>query len=272
MIERVPHDRCAPCHCRYTSARRGGSPPCDVRVRLSGSRPSSTLALLTLAAPMLPPAEAQAPGTLVLGLDQEPPDPRPARLAVRGDLPDHRLGDREPRLQGPRRQARPLAGRVVDAVQGRAQRHLQAPARREVSRRHAVQRRRGEVQLRPHRRSQVQGRRRPRRARRLRRLEGARRVLRAGELRDAVRAVPHLRGLRPAQHRVAQGGARDRRPGPHQADRHRAVHDQGVRRQGPHHDGPHAGLQAEAAVERAQPAPPSSRRWSGSSSPRRARA
>ena len=42
------------------------------------------LALLTLAAPMLPPAAAQAPGTLVLGLDQEPPtlDPHASPSAV----------------------------------------------------------------------------------------------------------------------------------------------------------------------------------------------
>src|SRR5262249_47997663 len=42
------------------------------------------LALLTLAAPMLPPAAAQAPGALVLGLDQEPPtlDPHASPSAV----------------------------------------------------------------------------------------------------------------------------------------------------------------------------------------------
>src|SRR5262245_47096832 len=42
------------------------------------------LALLTLAAPLLPPAAAQAPGTLVLGLDQEPPtlDPHASPSAV----------------------------------------------------------------------------------------------------------------------------------------------------------------------------------------------
>ena len=43
-----------------------------------------TLGLLTLGAPMLPPAAAQAPGTLVLGLDQEPPtlDPHASPSAV----------------------------------------------------------------------------------------------------------------------------------------------------------------------------------------------
>ena len=43
-----------------------------------------TLALLTLAAPLQPPAAAQAPGTLVLGLDQEPPtlDPHASPSAV----------------------------------------------------------------------------------------------------------------------------------------------------------------------------------------------
>ena len=42
------------------------------------------LTLLTVAAPMLPPAAAQAPGTLVLGLDQEPPtlDPHASPSAV----------------------------------------------------------------------------------------------------------------------------------------------------------------------------------------------
>jgi len=42
------------------------------------------LTLLTVAAPMLPPASAQAPGTLVLGLDQEPPtlDPHASPSAV----------------------------------------------------------------------------------------------------------------------------------------------------------------------------------------------
>jgi peptide/nickel transport system substrate-binding protein len=42
------------------------------------------LALLTLGAPLLPPAAAQAPGTLVLGLDQEPPtlDPHASPSAV----------------------------------------------------------------------------------------------------------------------------------------------------------------------------------------------
>jgi len=42
------------------------------------------LTLLTIAAPMLPPAAAQAPGTLVLGLDQEPPtlDPHASPSAV----------------------------------------------------------------------------------------------------------------------------------------------------------------------------------------------
>ena len=64
------------------------------------------------------------------------------------------------------------------------------------------------------------------------------------------RAVPHLRGVRPAQPRLPQGGARERRPGPHAARRHRAVHDQGVRRQGPHDDGPQPRLHAEGAVER----------------------
>jgi peptide/nickel transport system substrate-binding protein len=43
-----------------------------------------TLALLTLGAPMVSPAAAQAPGTLVLGLDQEPPtlDPHASPSAV----------------------------------------------------------------------------------------------------------------------------------------------------------------------------------------------
>src|SRR5262245_20558110 len=42
------------------------------------------LALCTLPAPMVPPAAAQAPGTLVLGLDQEPPtlDPHASPSAV----------------------------------------------------------------------------------------------------------------------------------------------------------------------------------------------
>src|SRR5215813_7926488 len=42
------------------------------------------LTLLTVAAPMLPPAAAQVPGTLVLGLDQEPPtlDPHASPSAV----------------------------------------------------------------------------------------------------------------------------------------------------------------------------------------------
>src|SRR5215468_10049176 len=42
------------------------------------------LTMLTVAAPMLPPASAQAPGTLVLGLDQEPPtlDPHASPSAV----------------------------------------------------------------------------------------------------------------------------------------------------------------------------------------------
>ena len=42
------------------------------------------LGLLTLLAPVLPPAAAQAPGTLVIGLDQEPPtlDPHASPSAV----------------------------------------------------------------------------------------------------------------------------------------------------------------------------------------------
>src|SRR4029434_2464598 len=42
------------------------------------------LGLLTLVAPVLPPAAAQAPATLVLGLDQEPPtlDPHASPSAV----------------------------------------------------------------------------------------------------------------------------------------------------------------------------------------------
>src|SRR5262244_4647053 len=42
------------------------------------------LTLLTVAAPLLPPAAAQVPGTLVLGLDQEPPtlDPHASPSAV----------------------------------------------------------------------------------------------------------------------------------------------------------------------------------------------
>ena len=103
-------------------------------------------------------------GTLVIGLDQEPPtlDPHASPSAVTyqiiASVTENLL------YRGPRRQARALAGRVVDDRRGRAQRHLQAPPRREVPRRHPLQRRRGQVQLRPHRRSEVQGRRRPRRA------------------------------------------------------------------------------------------------------------
>src|SRR6266404_4990459 len=47
--------------------------------------------------------------------------------AVGSHLPDHRVGDGEPPLQGARRQAPAVAGGVVDRVEGRAERDLQAP-------------------------------------------------------------------------------------------------------------------------------------------------
>src|SRR5207245_910115 len=43
-------------------------------------------------------------------------DPRPARVAVGSDVPDHRLGHREPGLPRARRQAGAVARRVVDEL------------------------------------------------------------------------------------------------------------------------------------------------------------
>ena len=194
-------------------------PPAHARSRLA-------VALLTILALALsggaPAIDAQTGGTLVIGLDQEPPtlDPHASPSAVTyqiiASVTESLLYKR------PGRQARAVARRVVDDVQRRARRHVQAAAGREVPRRHAVQRRRGEVQLRPHRRSEVQGR-----AARAPQLAGY-----AGSkvldeftvqvtLRDALRAVPDLRRGRHAQHGVAQGRARVGRPGAHAAGRQR---------------------------------------------------
>ena len=194
---------------RYTPARRGGFPPCDVRAPLPGSRPSSrslcSRSRHRCCRPPRPRRRARWCSASTRSRRRSIPHASPSAVTYQiiASVTENLV------YKGPDGKLVALAGRVVDDVEGRAQRDVQAAARREVPRRHAVQRRRGEVQLRPHRRSEVQGRRRPRRARRLRRLEGPRRVHRAGQLRDAVRAVPHLRGVRHAQHRLAQGRARD---------------------------------------------------------------
>ena len=141
-------------------------------------------------------ADAQGGGTLVVGLDQEPPtlDPHASPSAVTyqiiASVAENLL------YRGPDGKLVPWLAESWTVARGRPQRDLQAAPRREVPRRHAVQRRRGEVQLRPDRGSEVQGGRLPRRARQLRRLEGARRVHGAGALRDPVRALPELGGLR----------------------------------------------------------------------------
>ena len=228
------------------------------------------LVLLAHAGPAVPTAEAQAGGTLVIGLDQEPPDARSPRLALGGHLPDHRLGDREPPLSRARREARAVARRVVDRGGRRPERHLQAPPGRQVPRRHALQRRRGEVQLRPDRGSQLQGRRargpswpvtRSPRCSTSTRCRSASRLPYAPFVTYAAAGTLSL---------VSPKAVRETgRPGPHAARRHRPVHGQGVRRQGPRDDRPQPRLHAEGAVERPQPGPPTSTPSSGSSSRRR---
>ena len=99
---------------RYTPARRGGSPPCDVLRAARWLTSVVALGLLTLLAPVLPPAAAQAPGTLVLGLDQEPPtlDPHASPSAVTyqiiASVTENLL------YQGPDGKLVPVAGRVVE--------------------------------------------------------------------------------------------------------------------------------------------------------------
>ena len=220
------------------------------RVLLALSLALAAVVALALARGPLEAADPKPGGTLVIGLDQEPPtlDPHASPSAVTYQI----IASVTESLLYLGRDGKLvpwLAESWSAAADGKSV-TFKLRTRRQVPRRHAVQRRRGQVQLRPDRRSQVQGRRLAGPARRLRGLEGARRVHGAGDVRDAVRAVPDLRGGRPAQPGLPQGRPGDGRPGPHPPGRHRPLHDQGVRRQGPHDDGPLPGLHAEGAVER----------------------
>ena len=161
-----------------------------------------TLALvaLVLVVPGVPPtrpAGAQGGGTLVVGLDQEPPDPRSARLALRGDLPDHRLGDREPRSTGGPTASScpgsPSPGRVA-----RDGRSVTFKLRRDVKFHDGTPFNADAVKFNFDRIVDPKFKAGGSRAAlaRLRGLEGARRVHRAGALRDPLCAVPELGGLR----------------------------------------------------------------------------
>ena len=209
------------------------------------------LGLLTLLAPVLPPAAAQAPGTLVLGLDQEPPtlDPHASPSAVTYQI----IASVTENLvyKGPDGKLVPwLAESWTTAKDGRS---VTFKLRRDVKFHDGTPFNADAVKFNFDRIVDPKFK-----------AGGARAAL-AGYAGSKVLDefsvqvsfetpfAPFLTyaAVRSAQPRLPQGGARERRPGPHEADRHRPVHDQGVRRQGPHHDGPHAGLQAEAAVERA---------------------
>ena len=152
MIEHVPHDRCAPSSLSVYS-RSTEEALHHAYAPAAWLASFVTLALLMLAAPMLPPADAQAPGHARLGLDQEPPtlDPHASPSAVTYQI----IASVTENLvyEGPTASSCPGSPSRGRTRKRRPQRDVQAAARREVPRRHAVQRRRGEVQLRPHRRS-----------------------------------------------------------------------------------------------------------------------
>ena len=176
-----------------------------------------------LSAPTVRAVLAQSGGTLVIGLDQEPPtlDPHASPSAVTyqiiASVTENLL------YQGPDGKLVPWLAESWTTAARRAQRDLQAAPRREVPRRHAVQRRRGQVQLRPDRRPEVQGRRRPRAA--LAGYAGSK-VLDEFTVQVTFETpyAPFLTyaAAGHAQPRLPQGGARDGRPGPHPAGRHRA--------------------------------------------------
>src|SRR5205807_1747124 len=83
---------------------------------------------------------------------------RSARLAVGGDLSDHlqRLG--EPPVPGHRRQDRALAGHGLQGVPRWKMVYVHPPKGRDIHRRSAAHRGGGQVELRPDRRSELQGR------------------------------------------------------------------------------------------------------------------
>ncbi len=140
-------------------------------------------------------------GTLVIALDQEPPtlDPHASPSAVTyqiiASVTENLL------YQRPRRQARALAGRVVERRRADG-RSVTFKLRRDVKFHDGTPFNADAVKFNFDRivDPEVQGRRRSRAPLAgYAGVEGPRRVHRAGELRDAVRAVPHLRGRRHAR-------------------------------------------------------------------------
>ena len=176
-------------------------------------------------------------------------DARSPRVALGGDLPDHRLGDREPPLPaaatGSSCPGSPSRGR-----RRRDGRSVTFKLRRDVKFHDGTPFNADAVKFNFDRivDPNFKAGRRPRPRWPATRVEGHRRVHRTGNFQAPYAPfLTYAAGARwPC---LAQGGAGDGRPGPHPAGRHRAVHGQGVRRQGPHDDGPEPGLRAEGAVE-----------------------